>query len=183
LPRRRLLLDACVAINLAATDSLDDIAEALQISFVMARQAEAEVGHLRDVRDGDLVLTPINLRSLASGMTLEITDLRPSEFVLYLELAAIVDDGEAATIAVAIQRQLGIATDDRKARRLCAEKNLTEPVRTVSLLRAYADTAGLAKGRVRELLTSVRDRASFLPPRSDPDLRWWEDRIEASKET
>jgi predicted nucleic acid-binding protein len=177
LPRRRLLLDACVAINLAATGSLNEIAEALQVSFVMARQAEAEVGHLRDFQDGDVVLTPINLGSLTSGKTLELIELRRSEFVLYLELAAIVDDGEAATIAVAIHRQLEIATDDRKARKLCAERNLTEPVRTASLLRAYADTAGLTKARVRELLTSVRDRASFMPPRSDPDFRWWEDGI------
>jgi predicted nucleic acid-binding protein len=174
-PRRRLLLDACVAINLAASDSLDDIAEALEVTFVMVQQAEAEVGRLRDVRDGDLVVTPINLRALTSGKTLEIIELRPSEFVLYLELAAIVDDGEAATIAVAIQRQLEIATDDRKARKLCAERSLGEPKRTVSLLRAYAESAGLTKARVRQLLTSVRDRASFLPPRADPDLRWWED--------
>jgi predicted nucleic acid-binding protein len=173
-PRRRLLLDACVAINLAATDRLEDIADALQVTFVIAAQAEAEAGHLRDVRDGDPVLTPINLRSLASGRALEIVELDPAEFALYLEFAAVVDDGEAATIAIAIRRGPDIATDDRKARRLCTERKLAEPVRTVALPRSYAQAADLGKGQVRELLTRVRDRASFLPPRADPDTSWWE---------
>jgi hypothetical protein len=48
-PRRKILLDACVAINLAATGSLDDIANTLQVTFAIATQAADEVGYLRDI--------------------------------------------------------------------------------------------------------------------------------------
>lgn len=177
MPRRQILLDACVAINLAATDCLEEIAGSLQMTFGIIRQAEAEAGHLRDIVDGELVHTPLNLRQLASGEALDLLELVPSEFALYLELAAIVDDGEAATIAVAIQRGLEIATDDRRARRLCQERHLAEPVRTVALLHSYADVAELSGDQVRDMIAKVRDRASFLPPRADPDLKWWNDHI------
>lgn len=175
--RRQILLDACVAINLAATDSIEGIAATLHITFGIVRQAEAEAGHLRDIIDGELVHTPIDLRQFVSGEALDLLELVPSEFALYLELAAIVDDGEAATIAVAIQRGLEIATDDRRARRLCEERHLAEPVRTVALLHSYADAAKLSGDQVREMITKVRDRASFQPPRADPNLKWWTDHI------
>jgi predicted nucleic acid-binding protein len=175
--RRQILLDACVAINLAATDSLDRIANSLHLTILIAQQAAAETGHLRDVINGELVLTPVDLSQFALGDDLQVLELAPSEFALYLELAAIVDDGEAATIAMAIERSLEIATDDRKARRLCEEQHLAEPVRTLALLHSYAEAAGLSDGQVRELLTKVRDRASFQPPRADPDLKWWNDHV------
>jgi len=78
---------------------------------------------------------------------------------------------------MAIRRDLDIATDDRKARRLCQERHLAEPVRTLALLHSYAEAARLTDGPVRELLTKVRDRASFQPPRADPDLKWWNDHV------
>jgi predicted nucleic acid-binding protein len=175
--RRQILLDACVVINLAAVTSLEEIANALHATFLVVQQAATEVGHLRDILDGELVLTPIDLGQFSLGEAFEVLELSSSESALYLELAAIVDDGEAATIAVATQRGLEIATDDRKARRLCAEQHLAEPVRTLALLREYAEAARLSADQIGELITKVRDRASFQPPRVDPDLKWWNDHV------
>lgn len=175
MPRRKILLDACVAINLAATGNLDHIASTLQVTFAIAAQAADEAGYLRDIIGGQTVLTPINLRQYEPGEIVEILELTPTELELYIDLATLVDDGEAATIAIAIQRHLDLATDDRRARRLCQERHLAEPLRTVSLLRAYADAANLADDQIQQILTSVRERASFQPPRSDPELKWWTD--------
>lgn len=177
MPRRELLLDACVAINLAAAARLDQIADALQVTFIIVAQAASEAGYLRDVVKGTTVLTPINLDQFASSEALEIRELAPAELTLYLELASIVDDGEAATIALAIHQRIDLATDDRRARRLCAEQRLAEPARTVALLYAYAEAARLENDEIRRMLIQVRDRASFLPARSDPHLKWWNDHI------
>lgn len=176
-PRRRLLLDACVAINLAAAARLDHMADSLQVTFIIVDQAASEAGYLRDTIKGATVLTPINLGQFARSKTLEIRSLAPPELPLYLELASLVDDGEAATIAMAIHQRIDLATDDRRARRLCAERRLPEPERTVSLLYAYAEAARLKDDELREMLMQVRDRASFLPARSDPHLKWWNDHI------
>jgi predicted nucleic acid-binding protein len=174
---RKLLLDACVSINLAAAARLDQIADALRVTFVIVAQAASEAGYLRDIVKGTTVLTPIDLDQFASSGTLELRELVPAELALYLELASIVDDGEAATIALAIHHRIDLATDDRRARRLCAERGLPEPVRTVALLHAYAEAARLKNDEVRQTLTQVRERASFLPARSDPHLKWWNDHI------
>ncbi len=175
--RSPLLLDACVAINLAATNQVEQIAQATDVTFILAGQAAQEVGHLRDMTDGETILTPIDL-SRYSSTTLEIVGLVPPEYSLYVELARTVDDGEAATIAIAVKRSLPLATDDRKARRVCAELGLPEPTRTLRILHSYADAASLPQAQLRGILVKIRDRASFQPPRNDPDQKWWRDIID-----
>lgn len=71
-----------------------------------------------------------------------------------------------------------LATDDRKARKLCSGLGIPEPRRTLALLRAYADALTLRPDQLRDLLINIRDRASFQPPRSDPDHKWWQDSID-----
>jgi len=177
LPRSPLLLDACVAINLAATDHLPHIAQTAEVTFTLARQAAAEVGYLRDLTDGEVTLTPIDL-GFYDGATLEITALTPAEYPLYVDLARTVDDGEAATIAMAAERGIPLATDDRKARRVCAELQLAEPMRTLGILHSYADAVRLQHAQLRNLLVKIRDRASFQPARSDPDHKWWHEIVD-----
>jgi hypothetical protein len=176
--RPLLLLDACVAINVIATNEFDSIAQCLDIQFWMARQAAAEVGQLRNDVNGEIVPIPIDLQAHVAAGTMVVIELSPFELALYVELAMVVDDGEAASIAVALSRQIGMATDDRKARRICAERGLSEPVRTADLMKSYCESLSLSAEQVGERLRRIRDRASFLPPRTDPNYKWWSDHIE-----
>jgi predicted nucleic acid-binding protein len=173
-PRSPLLLDACVAINLAATDRLQHIAQSVGVTFTLAQQAAAEVGHIRDMADGEITLTSIGLSQYEAD-TLEILSLAQPEYSLYVNLTRMIDDGEAATIAIAVKRSLLLATDDRKARRVCANLHMPEPSRTLGILHSYADAASLPQPEIREILVKIRDRASFQPPRNDPDQKWWHD--------
>lgn len=169
-----LLLDACVAINLMATSRLDAIAVANETTFLLLRQAAAEAGALREVIDGESVRVPIDFGSHLRTGRLRLLDLEAAELGRYVECARQVDDGEAATIAAAACRNLPLATDDRKARRLCTDLGLPAPVRTLALLRQYTEHARLSSAAVRDLLSAVRDRASFVAPRADPDATWWQ---------
>ncbi|MGH3940566.1 MAG: hypothetical protein ACRDTG_18395 [Pseudonocardiaceae bacterium] len=171
-----LLIDACVAINLVATDHLDEIASTLCVTFFFVRQAADEVGELREMFEEEMIVTPIDLSKYASS-ALHIIDLRPVEYALYVELAASVGDGEAATIAVAHHRSLPLATDDRKARKVCGAYLVPEPMRTLALLHAYVGAVPIAHDQARELLLRVRRRASFRPPRADPNYDWWTDLV------
>jgi predicted nucleic acid-binding protein len=176
-PRTSLLLDACIVINLAATNRLHHVAQALGYTFTLVQQTAAEVGYLRDTADGDVILTPIDLTRY-DGECLEVISLTPAEYPRYIELARIVDDGEAATITVAAERAMPLATDDRKARRLCADLQVPEPLRTLGILHAFGNATHLPHAELRDLLIKIRDRASYQPPRSDPDRKWWEDIID-----
>lgn len=130
-----LLLDACVTINLVAAGPLEQIARDSGRKFLITRQAAAEVGHLRETTDGETRVIPVDLTHHVQADAFEIIDLAVDEVQLYVELAGIVDDGEASTITVAIERSLPLATDDHTARRVCAERRLPEPTGTAALTR------------------------------------------------
>ncbi|GIF78124.1 hypothetical protein [Asanoa siamensis] len=168
-----VLLDTCVAINLAATNLLNEMSRALRTGFVMVDVAAAELGYLRDEVGGEIVRTPINLDEYVIQGTMNIVPLTDDELLRYVQLATVLDDGEAATIAVAQVRGVEMATDDRKARRICAELGVLEPRRSLSILRAYAEAVSMEEQAVRESLLRVRTRASFRPRSSDPNYKWW----------
>jgi predicted nucleic acid-binding protein len=175
MPSPPLLLDACVTINLVAAGPIEQIARETGRRFQITRQAAREVGHLRDTADGDVVVIPVDLSRHVQPGAFEIIDMTADEIPLYVELASLVDDGEASTIAVAIKRGLPLATDDRKARRVCADRGLPEPTGTVALIRQYCEATAIEQADVSQLLGRIRNHASFQPPRSDPDLKWWND--------
>ncbi|HTX85791.1 MAG TPA: hypothetical protein VME44_26710 [Streptosporangiaceae bacterium] len=170
-----LLLDACITINLVAADPVHQIARSVGFRCLITRQAANEVGHLRDTADGETRVTPVDLADHVQADYFEIIGLASDEIPLFVELASLVDDGEASTIAVAIKRGIPLATDDRKARRLCAERGLALPIGTVALIRRYCEAQALDHAHVSDLLQRISTRASFQAPRGDPDLKWWND--------
>lgn len=175
MPNPPLLLDACVTINLCAAGRIEQIAHHVGRTFLATRQAAREVGHLRDTTDGETTIIAVDLARHVNVGFFEITDMMAEEIPLYVELAGLVDDGEASTIAVALSRGLLLATDDRKARRLCAERGLPTPTGTVALIRQYCEATALDHAGVSQVLAAIRNHASFQPPRHDPDLAWWND--------
>jgi predicted nucleic acid-binding protein len=175
MPNLPLLLDACVTINLVAAGPVEQIARGTGRRFLITRQAAGEVGHLRDTANGEIVVIPVDLASHVQAGEFEIIDMTADEIPLYVELAGLVDDGEASTIAVAIKRGLPLATDDRKARRVCATRGLPEPTGTVALIRRYCEAKAFERADISRLLNRIRKHASFQPPRNDPDLKWWTD--------
>ena len=175
MPNPQLLLDACVTINLVAAGPIHQIARSIGCSCLITRQAANEVGHLREITDGETMVTPVDLTDHVQTGAFEIIDLSRDEIPIFVELASLVDDGEASTIAVAIRRGIPLATDDRKARRLCAERGLALPTGTVTLIRRYCEAQALDHADVSHLLQRITSRASFQAPRGDPDLKWWND--------
>ena len=113
--------------------------------------------------------------TLAGGSPtpVQILELESAETALFVALAAEIDDGEAATLAIARERGLDVATDDRKARRVAQRLNLPEPVRTSRLLHDYCSAANLPESEVAEVLRATEQRARFRPPVSDPLHPWW----------
>jgi len=171
--RTPIVVDACILINLEATGQLDAIARILGLDLIVTEPASAEVGSLRIEVDGVKQTVPIQLERHIRLGALTITALRPEELSTYVELALELGDGEASSIAVAANRRYAIATDDRKARRVSSERGLPEPIRTSEIIRGYCEQVGCHSGMVNELLRAVQQRASFVPPRSDPNLDWW----------
>jgi predicted nucleic acid-binding protein len=175
-----LLLDACCLLNIYASGCVEAISEAMGCSFVIAEAVSKEALYVRrggggaDASDREAV----DLTALLTNKVLSIVTLDAAELATFLSFASQVDDGEAATCAIAVHRGLALATDDRKARRLLqAHAAHLRLYSTLDLLKHWADHHQTEATVLARTLIMVRDRGNFLPPRSDPLRPWWHTHI------
>jgi hypothetical protein len=167
-----IALDACVLINLMASGRpLAEFAGAADLSLAVVVQAEREVVWL-DPDDPADPRQQIDLEPHITAGALQRLDMVDHELARFVALARELDDGEAATLTVAESRGLAVATDDRKARRILATLEPPPAVMsTAAIVRAWA--AGSDDTEVAQCLRRIARRASFVPPRNDPDYEWW----------
>lgn len=169
---RRMLVDACVLINLLATDRIADIAARNDAAIVIVREVADEAFFLRPDNPA-AARTPVDLIALCTAGVIEVIDLDDDELELFVAYAAVVDDGEAATISVGVLRALPVATNDRGARRLIARENLDLELHdTAAMMRRWADT-GVAVADVAAALAAIERRANFIPRVGDSSSTWW----------
>src|SRR6266516_715658 len=117
-PADILLLDACVALNVAATGRPTHILATLPTQFAMARQAAEETLYIEAITAGIATQEVVDPGQWVADGVLQILELESAETARFVALATEIDDGEAATLAIARERGLEVATDDRKARRV-----------------------------------------------------------------
>lgn len=118
-----LVADASTIINLNATGCAADILRALpfRVAAVDVVVDELENGRARGHQD------VTKLSALTAGNLIDIVPLRNNERVYFEGLVVgpaseTLDDGEAATIAYAVEANGVALIDERKALRLCASR-------------------------------------------------------------
>jgi predicted nucleic acid-binding protein len=162
-----LVADTSVVINLIATGFASSIIEALPQPFVVVDvvPAELETGRGRGRMDSERFNELVNARIVRIVSLGDLGLQHFSELVAGLA-AETLDDGEAATIAYAIE-QSGVAfIDERKALRICSERYETLRVGcTVDLLTHPDVTARLSEEKLADATFNAlqRGRMSVLP--------------------
>src|SRR4051812_12020736 len=170
------IIDACCTINLYAAGNLLTLLPALGAEWYVAENAITETLYVRrpDPDDGSkLVREPINLRPALDAGVLHPTTVTDEESALFVELAGLMDDGEAMCLAIAQSRGWMMATDDRKARRIAGERGVPL-LCTPQLLRQWSAAVAADERDVGRVLLAVHTLARFRPNRSLPDADWWE---------
>ena len=102
------------------------------------------------------------------------------EFEHFLELAVRLDDGEAATLAVAVSRGGTLITDDRKALSI-ANELLVPTITTPDVLRRWAERSGVSSPTLCQALENIRWRARYEPGKLHPLWSWWRAAIDAGQ--
>lgn len=122
-PAAVLVADASVAINLNATGFAEPILDALPNRFAVVAEVmlELEDGRQRGRTDADA------LDALVAAGRVEVVRLGNPAVEQFTALvsgsaAETLDDGEAATIAYALEHGATALVDERKANRICAER-------------------------------------------------------------
>jgi predicted nucleic acid-binding protein len=163
-----LVLDTSVWINLLASQELYEVLRALAVPCHAPEQVIAEIE--RDPVTGmrfDPQLHP--LRRIPARVS--IVALEGTERDVFLDIVGAsspdaLGDGEAATIAIAASRNLDIAIDDRKARRIIRDRfsNL-RMYWTVELLQATSVSAVLGTRRAAACFDNARRFGRMHVPR------------------
>ena len=177
-----LLLDASCLLNLYATGRLLEIAGSLPwqlavVDYVMEQEA-LYVRTIGAEEPGETV--PVDLSPLIDeGLLLVVRLETSSEEASFVDLAAILDDGEAMTGAIALNRGHSVAIDDRKARRVLGEK--APGMRLVSTLGLMCEwSASVTVPELSRALRVMQHRARYVAGQWDPLYAWWRDMMEGS---
>jgi hypothetical protein len=176
-----LLLDCCSLLNLYATRLLPDIIRGIPYRVIVAETVLAEGIYVLKGGSNDDAgeREPVNIGPLVRDGLITVWNLETeAEYASLVNFAVEVDDGEAATCALAYHRGGIVVTDDGKTRRVLprlapAVKALT----TSQVLRLWADAAYASPAVVRNALLDIQSRANFVCGKRDPLFAWWGDQI------
>lgn len=168
-----LVSDTSVLLNLVAADCLSSLCEATGWQIAVCTAVLSETKKLRDVSTGEMIL--IDLSAMIDAGLLHVMEITGSdEKAIYVDQAAVVDDGEAMSMAIAVCRNLELAIDDRQAAN--QSKRTFPGLRiwsTPEILKVWAESTDLASGRLAEAIRQIEARARYFPPRSHPLWSWW----------
>ncbi|MYE55426.1 MAG: hypothetical protein F4X34_09590 [Chloroflexi bacterium] len=184
-PRGRLLLDASCLLNLYATGRMQDIAASTGYQFEVADyvlQYETLYVLQTNSEGAEDERIPVDLDSLIEEGLLYVVELEGEDVLSsFVQLASLVDDGEAVTGALALHRDCSVAIDDRKARRVLGEVMPdVAHVSTLELMRLWAQEASVPVRELREALMAMQIGASYVPGRRDPLYDWWTSAVSKS---
>ncbi|MBI3977411.1 MAG: hypothetical protein HY331_04410 [Chloroflexi bacterium] len=175
---RATMLDCCSLLNLFATGRIGEILRGVPARFAVAELVASEASYVRRGGGGPDAgqREAIDLQPLIAAGLLDVWRTEAeSEFVSFVNFAALVDDGEAMTCALALHRDAVVVTDDRKARKLVLARAPQLTVLTTSqLLKVWADAVQVDGTVLKSALIDIQERARFTPGKQDPLLAWWQ---------
>ena len=153
-PTALVVADASVAINLNATGFAESILDALPNRFAVVEEVALELvnGRSRGRNDADALNTLIatgrvDIVRLGNPATEYFTSLVSGS------AAETLDDGEAATIAYALEHGATALIDERKAKRICAERyGALANGCTIDVLAHNEGEAALGHGRLADVV-------------------------------
>ena len=170
-----VIQDACVLINLLASERFEDIAHGCDLRFAIVSVVAQESMYLH--RAGSSERETIDLKPLiAQGLLQTLSADSENEKLRYIELALNLDDGEAESVAIAEARNFALATDDRKARNLIQREGLKIVLwSTCSLLQQWQAKCSIPDEDLKAVLTNIFNRARYRPKPGHPHFQWWTD--------
>jgi predicted nucleic acid-binding protein len=159
----RLVLDNSVISALHEAEALSRVLELWPGQWIVPVEVRGEAASWRTQ---GFRVTAI-LQQLEARDVVEVSAVEPRrEGQLFVRLQRNLGQGESAAIAIAFHRSLGVAIDDRRARRAC--DRLTPPVpwlSTESILGQAVSDGFLTRGEAEAIwrATNIRDPNRGVP--------------------
>ncbi len=177
-----IILDACSLINLFASGRAREILAALPARFIVASYVSEREALYTQIDPAAGTREQIDLAPLVAEGLIQVVDLLTDDEVnTFVDLTmagttmkARLEDGEAATCALARHRGYTIATDERKVLNRVRQTMPSQRARTTSeLVKWWHEIAQISGDEARQVIRNIETRARFTPNRQDPFFEWW----------
>lgn len=179
MPTKLVVIDACSALNLLATERAVDILHTLDWKLLVLPEVRQEVRHHRGPpdEDGQPTQLPVDWSPLEqAGRIVEqrSESLGDAFMDALVEAAEQLTDVDAAAVALAGTLKSPLLSDDGKVRktfqRLYPALDLHAILGTI---RQAAGRLGFDTSTLRRVLRDLYTKARFAPPKGDPDREWY----------
>lgn len=163
-----IILDACCVMNLYASRRMAGIVSSIRETVAVAvyvMDFEALSVYSSSKSASPQEREPIDLQPLIDDGLLIPADLETeAEDVAFIDFTSQrLDDSEAATMAIAVNRNWAVATDDRVARRICGQQHQNiQLISTPELVRHWVETKEPDERVVGRAILDIESRANYL---------------------
>jgi hypothetical protein len=184
-----IVVDACCLINLLAAGDIlpaqsgkkwerGEFPAPLHVSSIVANEVlyilQPDILQSGGDDPTKLARTAIDLSvSRGYGLLFDCAMEGEEESNLFVQLAVRLDDGEAASLAIAKNRPWTLATDDRVAATLAARLDVGV-LNTAQLVRLWADHSSADVSAIRQAIYNIQRYAKFVPRRGSTEVDWWQ---------
>ncbi|HEX9971564.1 MAG TPA: hypothetical protein VGD14_05800 [bacterium] len=177
------IIDACSLINFYASTFLESILKNMPLNFYIVEQVKNESLYIRTPAESErgFDYEPINLDQHFKSDLLKVVSLEAdSEKSLFINLADQLDDGEAATLALAISRKMQVITDDKKAIRIIIQDfPAIHYLTTLDIIKEWSKRNLIETKELKKALHNILIHANYLPPKKHHLFNWWKSILES----
>ncbi|MEH2159101.1 hypothetical protein [Nostoc sp.] len=171
-----ILLDACCVLNFCASGEFLAILKSLPAEVVVTTVVqEYELKTLQSLKEEDNDAVFQFEEAMKQGLLIVVDFESEQEEESFVNYAAILDDGESATCAIAVHRQWAIATDDKRAISfLKNEAPHLQILSTSEIIKNWSEQQSIDSSVLSHILNQIRIKGHYAPPKNDPLRNWWQ---------
>lgn len=179
------VLDTCCLINLYASQRPQEIIQAAFKAAIIPKQVAGEGLFIRQPGDDDqriLIPAEICLDVLISDAIIKVGGFEhDGELERFVQLASVLDDGEAGCVAIASSRGLSLATDDRKAIAIASDMNI-DVLTTPEILMKWINASSPEPNEITKVIENIERYGRFKPHHTSDHAKWWKSNGPCGKE-
>jgi len=181
-----IILDACCLIDLHASGYMAEILQSLACPVAVSRyvlEQEALSVHTLSSYTHETGSETENaaddeppLQQLFDSGIIAVVDIETeAEENALIDFAVYLDDGEAITCAIAVQRNWAVASTERKVASIMRDNfSHISVVPTQELIKHWVDQLRPAHEIVRQVINDIQVKARYRPRKNHSLYEWWQ---------
>lgn len=171
-----IILDACCVLNFCASGNFLGILKSIPAEVVVTTVVqEYELQTLQRLKEEENEGAIQFEEAIKQGLLIVVDFETEEEEESFVNYAAVLDDGESATCAIAVHRQWAIATDDKRAIAFIQnEAPYLQILSTPEIIKHWSEIVSLDSSELRHTLNTIRLKGRYLPAKTHPLRSWWE---------